>query len=240
MPRPPTPVLKPVTSWSFSRWSSYNECPQKFKFSALMRLPEPKGDALVRGDQIHKAAEAYIKGDAPKLAPELASFKDEFKRLRTKRRKSPDDVIVEDNWAFTHIWGPSRWDDWNGCWVRIKLDLAEVTKNEVLITDWKTGKFRPENSEQYMLQQELYGLGALLTFSHIPEVKVSARLAYTDAGVVYPDPPLSYTMADLPKLQKDWEKRVKPMFVDKKYAPKPNNNCRWCHFRKANNGPCQY
>lgn len=241
MPPVPQRPLRPVTSWSFSRWSGYTECPQKFKFSALMKLPEgPKGAALIRGDAIHKAAEAYIKGQVAKLDPELNLVKDELKRLRTKFKKKPEDLVVEDNWAFTHIWGPSRWDDWTNCWVRIKLDLAEVTGNRVEITDWKTGKFRDDNKESYMLQQELYGLGALLTFGHIPDLQVSARLVYTDHGITYPDPPVTYTMADLPKLKKDWEKRVKPMFNDKKYPPRPNNNCRFCHYRKANNGPCQY
>ena len=149
-------------------------------------------------------------------------------------------MIVEDNWAFTKNWGPSRWDDWNNCWLRVKLDVAERTDNKVVITDYKTGKYRPDNVGDYEEQGELYVTGALQVFSVIPDLEVSSRLVYLDAGRIYPETSLTYTINDLPKLKKNWEARVKPMFVDKKFAPKPNQFCKWCHFRSSNGGPCKF
>jgi len=54
-------------------------------------------------------------------------------------------------------------------------------------------------------------------------------------------------MADLPRLKKEWVARTKAMLNDKKFAPKPNRFCGFCHFRKDNvaqaitgGGRCQY
>ena len=233
---------RPLTSWSYSRFSLYQQCPYKFQQSVLLKKPEPKGDALIRGAAIHEEAEKYLKGEGRTVPASCKTFDKEFKRLRAKRKKNPAAVVVEDTWAFTNTWGPSRWDDWNNCWLRVKLDVAERDERNVEITDWKTGKFRPDNREDYVQQLRLYAVGALAVFAHIPDLRVSARLVYLDVGVVYPEPDAreEFTPTDLPALQRDWTKAVKPMFNDKKFAPKPNQWCRWCAFSKAQGGDCKF
>lgn len=239
---PPTKIpLKPVTSWSFSRYHDYKSCPAKFKFKHLLKLPEPQNEAMARGDAIHKLAEKYIKGEGRTLPPELKLLGDEFKMLRALYKKKLSGMVVEDNWSFTNEWHQTRWDDWVKCWVRIKLDCAHVLVDDVMVvTDWKSGKFRPDQNEAYLEQLELYALSALLLHPRIQQVK--PRLGYIDQGLFYPENPeeLVFTRADISRLKKLWEKRVKPMFVDKTFAPRPNNNCRWCHFRKSNGGPCKF
>jgi hypothetical protein len=205
-------------------------------------MKEPKSEAMERGNVIHKEAEGYVKGEGRALPKSLKLFDKEFKRLRGKFKKDPQSMVVEDNWAFTDKWGPSRWDDWKGCWVRIKLDLAEREGPVVSITDYKTGKFREDNRNQYMEQQELYGLAALLKFGQIPDLKVTVRLLYLDHGITYPpvEAPVEFAQKDLKPLQKDWMRRVTPMLKDTTFAPRPNRFCGWCHFRKDNGGPCKF
>lgn len=242
----PTAATKPVKSWSFSRWGSYDACPLKFKLTALDKLPEPKGAALERGAAIHDLASGFLKGTIAKLPPELANRAEEFKRLRARVKKAPKDVVVEDTWAFRQDWAATTWDDWDGCWVRIKLDVAEVVKDRdglVLdVTDWKTGKYRPDDLDDYLLQLGLYGLGGLLTFlPRYPTIRVRPRLVYLDHDVIHDTGHdgrrLEFSAADVPRLKKEWEVRVKPMFVDKTFAPKPNQWCRTCWFRKDNPAP---
>jgi hypothetical protein len=197
---------------------------------------------MARGALIHTIAEQYIKGVLPaKIPPELKAFAADFKELRAMYKKIAYSMVVEDNWAFTKGWDETAWNDWVGCWVRIKLDCAFHFDGTTLrVRDWKTGKFREEKNEEYLEQLELYALSALLLHEHIQEVRPD--LVYLDVGVVYPpaDAPLVYTRADIPRLKKLWEKRVKPMLTDTVFAPRPNNLCKWCHFRKDNGGPCQY
>lgn len=245
MPNPAAAKFKLPTAWSFSRYSVYKLCPAKFKYSVLLKLPEPKGAALERGGAIHKLAEDYIKGKLPRLPNELATFAAEFKQLKALHKKKLSGLVVEDNWAFTNKWAPTEWDNWIECWVRIKLDCAHHTdETTMVVKDWKTGKLRPELHEEYLEQIELYALAALLLHEWLERVRI--ELCYLDLGVVYPDPEdpkagsAEYVRADIPRLKKLWEKRVAPMFKDRIFAPRPNQWCRTCHYRAANGGPCKY
>lgn len=237
--------IKQITSWSFSRYSTYKQCPLKLKLSAIDRIREPGNEAMQRGDAIHKLVEKYIKGAGRTMPPELKLFADEMKKLRIQYRKKINGMVVEDNWAFTKDWDETQYDDWIHCWLRIKLDCAHHEDDETLIvTDWKTGKFRIEMNEEYVEQLELYALAALLLHEHIQQVK--PRLAYLDLGITYPEAgkELVFTRADIPRLKKLWEKRAKPMLNDKTFAPRPNDKCRWCFYRASNKaaggGQCKY
>jgi CRISPR/Cas system-associated exonuclease Cas4 (RecB family) len=240
--------IKPITAWSFSRYSTYKQCPLKLKLSAIDKINEPPNEPMARGARIHNLAEDFIKGKVPKLAPELKLFDKEFKRLRTMFKKISQSMVVEDNWAFTKDWDETSWDNWTACWVRIKLDCAHhESYTTLVVTDWKTGKFRAEMNEEYVEQLELYALSALLLHEHVEEVR--PRLAYTDLGKIYPngtdEPELVYTRADIPRLKKLWEKRVKPMMNDTIFAPRPNSKCKWCFYGQAGKvkggpGICKY
>lgn len=237
--------IKQVTSWSFSRYSLYKMCPLKLKLSAIDRIREPSNDAMTRGAEIHTKAEKYIKGEGRILPKELGLFKEEFKKLRGLYNKVPNSIVVEDNWSFTKGWTKTAWDDWVNCWLRVKLDCAHQENGGVMvITDWKTGKFRPELNDEYIEQLELYALAALLLHDHINQVK--PRLAYLDLGLIYPGPEIElvFTRKDVPKLKKLWEKRTKAMMNDKQFAPRPNDKCRWCFYRASNKaaggGQCKF
>jgi PD-(D/E)XK nuclease superfamily len=239
-----------ITSWSFSRWSTYggeDGCPYRAKLLYVDKLKEPKAAPLERGAAIHDLATDYIKGVSGRLPKELSIRSDEFRRLRAARRKDPATTIVEETWARTKSWGPSAWNDWDGCWVRIKLDVAEFDpRTSVLdVTDWKTGKYRPEKLTDYLLQLSLYGLGGLLEFlPKAPSLTVRPRLVYLDVDAIHDTGAdgkrLEYTAADLRALKREWEARVRPMMNDRRFAPRPGRYCARCHFRRSNGGPCRY
>jgi RecB family exonuclease len=237
--------IKQLTSWSFSRYSDYKQCPLKAKLKHIDKISEPPNQAMARGAAIHQLAEDFIKGKIARLPPELKAFADDFKKFKAQYKKKISGMVVEDNWSFTKDWTETQWNNWAECWVRIKLDCAHHEDQETLVvTDWKTGKFRVEMNEEYVEQLELYALSALLLHEHIQQVK--PRLAYLDADTVYPEPgqELVFTRADIPKLKKLWEKRTKAMMSDKLFAPRPNDKCKWCFYRSSNKaaggGQCKY
>lgn len=240
----PAPYKPQITFWSFSRYSLYRQCPRKAKLVFIDKHKEPSNEAMARGNDIHKMAEDFIKGTIIKLPAELKKFAAEFKKLRTLYKRKTSRMMVEDTWAFTRGWTETVWNDWVGCWVRIKLDCGHWESEDVLvITDWKTGKYKEDSHAEYLEQLELYALGALLMFPHLETVK--PRLVYTDLGIVYPpaEEQLEYTRADLPRLKKEWEKRVKPMLTDTKFAPRPSYLCRYCIFSASHpskTGLCKF
>lgn len=228
---------KPLVSWSFSRYSDYKKCPLFFKLKHLDKIAEPGNAAMARGSAIHTLAEEYLKGKLVKLPPELKLFAPEFKELRAVYKKRLSGMVVEDTWAFTNTWNKTLWNDWVGCWVRIKLDCSHIIGGPggklMVVRDWKTGKFRDDKNEEYVEQLELYALAALILHPYLEEVR--PELDYLDAGVIYPpaDKPLIFTQADVPRLKKLWAARVKPMFVDKRFAPRPNSLCRFCFYGQS-------
>ena len=214
-----------ITSWSYSRYALYEECPAKAKYKFIDKLPEPGSPAMERGNAIHKLAEDYTKGLIKKLPPELAKFKDEFAELRKSK------PVVEETWAFTQDWKQTQWNDWAGCKVRIKVDAACKDGKTLYIIDHKTGKLR----DGYDAQLSLYAAAGFLVY---PDVKtISTMMWFLDSGDVVDK---EYTADQGDKLLKEWEKRTQPMLNDKRFAPKPGNACRWCPFSKSKGGPCKF
>lgn len=234
---------KQFTSWSFSRYSLYRQCPFRAKLQNLDKIQEPKTPALVNGAEVHEQAEHYLKGSIRTLPASLAYFRDLFMTLR-KQYKAGKNITVEATWAFTKNWAVTRWDDWTGCWLRIKTDVTYFEKDMTTlhILDWKTGRFRESMAVEYEEQLDLYALGALLMYPRA-EV-VIPRLVYLDAGLSYPVVPKRYGQNDLPRLQKAWEKKTKAMLNDTKFTPRPNDKCVWCFYRASNRanggGQCKY
>lgn len=227
---------KKITSWSYSRHGTYEQCPLKAKLTIIEKRKEPKSEAMARGAEIHDLAQAYLEGKKRAVPAPLKLWSDEFKRLRGFAKAGKAEI--EQMWGFDKDWQACAWDDWANCWVRIKTDFSHWEDPEtVMVTDFKTGKYRTDNIDQYTTQLELYALGALLRFQ-APQVKT--RLMYLDTGDLFTGDERVYTQKDVKGLKTAWNKRVRPMLNDTKFAPKPNRFCNFCWFRKANNGPCQY
>lgn len=229
------------TSWSFTRYNDYKQCPLKAKLKHLDKIEEPPNDAMARGGDIGRLAELFIKGGIKpaKMPLELQKFKAEFLELAAMFKKTPKRMVIEDSWAMTHDWKPTTWDDWDGCAVRVKIDAGHLTSpTKMKVIDWKTGKFRAERREEYIEQLELYALGAFVLNPALEEVE--AFLCYLDIGVTFPEPKsddakrLTFKRADMPKLKKTWDKRTRAMLFDKSFTPRPNDKCRYCHYRKDN------
>lgn len=227
------------TSWSFSRFNDYKQCPRKAKLKHLDKISEPPNDAMARGADIGRLAELFIKGGIKKMPAELVKFKEVFEQLKLMYKKTPKRMVIEDSWAMTKTWGPSTWNDWDNCAVRVKIDAGHMdTPTSMVIRDWKTGKYRAEKREEYVEQLELYALSALVLNPQLE--KVEAFLCYLDVGLTFPEPKsedakrLTFTRADMPMLKKTWDKRTRAMLFDQSFAPRPNDKCRWCHYRKEN------
>ena len=233
-----------IKAWSFSRYNTYKQCPLKAKLQFIDKIVAPPSEPMARGSKIHDIAEQYLTLPARRLVPdELIMFANLFRTLRKKARQISTTMIVEEMWCFRKDWTETHTKDYSGCWLRVKLDTAWFEDKETMIVnDWKTGKYRPDNQGDYMEQLELYALAALLKFPEVEVVK--PRLSYIDHGITYPDVPIQYTREGLPVLQEMWEERTEPMLNDTDFSPRPNMFCNWCHYRKSNKadggGQCKF
>lgn len=235
---------KQITSWSYSRWNLWDQCGYKAKLKFIEKRLEPGSAAMDHGNEVHKGIETYLKGLVSRVHKDWNPnvFGALLRDLRKQRKKDPASVFIEDTWAFRDDWSETTWDDWNGCWLRVKIDCAVVMRDgdHVLVTirDWKTGRFRKNDELGYATQLDLYALSALMKYRDAKTITVTPSLVYIDEGVEHS--PRTYTKDDLKALKKEWETRVKPMLKDTKFPPKPNRWCNFCHFRAQNNGPCKF
>lgn len=218
-------VLQKITAWSYSRYRDYVQCPAKAGYKHVQKLKEPGNAAMERGLQIHKLAEQYAGGQLKALPAELVKFKTAFNRLK---KSSPQ---CEQDWAFNEDWGRVGWFD-PDVWLRVKVDAAcNISPGVYGIIDHKTGKVYDDYDET----MELYAMAGFLIFRDAQTIET--MLWFLDVG---DEVCKTYTRDQLPALQADWKKKTKAMLSDTRFAPKPNNKCQWCHFRKSNGGPCKF
>lgn len=235
-----------VTAWSYSRYADYELCPLRFKLKHIDRLPDPGSAAMVRGSDIHKEGENYLKlpagrgGKAPATVPSTyAHFKTEMAELHSL---SP---MVEQQWGFTATWEPTSWFG-KETWLRVVCDVAVYYDDDTLdIIDFKTGRKYTTNEDQI----ELFSMGG---FARFPEVNhVTARLWYLDIadgpsdGDPHEDSTANttireYTRDEFDEAKLKWEDKIQPMFVDTKFPPRANEKCKWCPYSKSKGGPCKF
>lgn len=229
-----------VKAWSYSRYADYKQCPARFKYKHIDRLPDPGSPAMQRGSDIHREGERYLKAGRKAAPPKTYThFKDEMKQLVGLN------PMVEQQWGFTRDWTPTGWFD-RDTWLRIICDVTVLYDDGTAdLIDFKTGRKYDTNEEQI----ELFSMSGFMMW---PEVNhVTARLWYLDV----PDGPndgdphsdstanttiREYTRDQFDKARKSWEKRIQPMFNDTRFAPRPNEKCKWCAYSKAKGGPCKF
>lgn len=225
MPIKPPPKF---TAWSYSRLGDYEQCPLRAKLKHIDRIKEPGSAAMDRGAKIHEQAAQYMRGELSKLPTELGLFKKEFNQAR----KHAETLIIEEQWALTSAWQPCGWFD-STAWLRMVLDLAyQPARGLLRIIDYKTGRVRGVEQKP---QLSLYALGGFLL---IPDLlRVEVELWYLDHGEVVRDTFLHSTIGEL---KKQWQKKSRPLFADKIFAPRPGDKCRWCHYGQGKAGLCKF
>jgi hypothetical protein len=227
-----------IDAWSYSRWETYDKCPQLAKYKFVDKLQEPKTVALQNGIDVHKDIEQYLVGekDEPStpLKPKVREYYDNLRLT---------EVYVENQFAFDSEWRKTGWFDKGdrGAWCRVAMDAfvpAEDEEGSTLVVDHKTGGYKNgelRDPNKYDLQMNLYGVAALILVPFAD--KVVTELVFVDGETVIRD---EFDRKRLETMKKDWNRRVQPMLNDTVFSPKPGDACRWCHFRKSNGGPCKY
>lgn len=225
-----------IDAWSYSRWNDYKQCPFRFKLKYINKMQTAGSPAMGRGNLVHKKAEDYILktgtfAKGKKLPDEFQHFKAELEHLRGIG------AMAEMPWGFRRDWSWTGQPNWFGreVWFRMKADAAVTYEDKTgLVGDWKTGRKYPDHEEQ----GRIFGAVSLMRFPEWTEVDV--RFWYTDQKPGENEEQWTYTAKDGELIRKEWEKKVQPMFNDKRFAPTPNDKCKWCDFSKAKGGPCKF
>lgn len=241
-----------IKAGSYTRLSNYEECPRRAQLSYVDRIPEPdRGEPHARcpknlvtgerewhndrGTRIHESADTYIRGMSNEYCPELKDFDEELKDLRQAYKDSK--VYTEQMWCFKDDWSVTHNRDWDGIWIRVKLDIflaVEGTRDEPIVAcaaDIKTGK-KFGNEVKHAEQMQLYPVACFMKYPTLE--KVHAELWYTDHDHIEP---VIYTRAQAMRLVKNWNKRMDVMISDVVFKANPNQeSCKYCPYKLEEHG----
>lgn len=229
-----------LTSWSYSRYQTYSQCPLKARYKYIDKLSTETGVAAQRGTDIHALGEKYLMAKrTPKNTPkEFGEFQQDLKELREIGATPEHEMVFKSDWKTCTGWVSKD------AWLRLKIDALALDKGskpkEAYVVDFKTGKIRAEHESQV-------GFYALNVFLTSPTVEVvTGGLWYLDhpkKGTTKLQNPSHYAYGrdeDFKPLKEMWEANIVPMLNDTIYPAKPNFFCPWCDFGKANGGPCAF
>jgi len=216
-------VTEQPIALSFTRLSTFEQCPLKFEYLYVSRSVVDEGSVHSHfGDRVHASLEAYGKsGDPTLLTDETGGFKGLVDTIRAQ----PGEKFWEYQMALDENRRPC---DWFSKEARLRgiADVLVLQGDRAVCLDWKTGKVKPNSSQ--------LALFACIVFRHFPEInEVVASFVWLKHGQVTNR---TFTRGEaLLSLWPDFEQRFGAVHGAVKlgyFKPKPGPMCMWCPARK--------
>lgn len=159
------------TRISVSMLNNFFECSRKWYFRNFLRLPEPKTNSLSLGSAVHNALEYIIKEN--KL-PNETNIQDKIKESLEKdgvidskelNKLIKEGLVITMNWVAGYYKNLSkdrtaerdisfRDPKFPNLVMYGKIDLTERFDNEIIVTDFKTGKSKTKNEIEKLDQEQ--------------------------------------------------------------------------------------
>lgn len=138
---------------------------------------------------------------------------------------------MEPDWSFRADWTQTIFNDWKGCWLRMKVDACySVDKGVLTVLDWKTGRNSAAYSDGYLAQLELYCLSGLIIKPHID--RAVSYLVYVDDGAIEPLKGVRVERKDVEMLKEKWTQRANKLLNATSFPKVPGSQCRYCQFKE--------
>ena len=200
--------------------NTYLTCPQKWKFQYIDKRKSKPSPAMWRGIKIHKQIENFYNNDKAdtSLIPNFLKF--EERRLekcpKDKKYLKPiaQELAVKD-------------EDLR---IRGFIDAVYLNPKDdgVIIIDWKSGKYRPNNFSDYRFELAVYAELYRLQTGITPKYW---GIYFVDADKLFFEEVKSISV----KAMYNKVKKVRDGIESQDYQCKPGILCRWCDF----NGECE-
>lgn len=202
--------------WSYSSIGLYTQCPHKYyRLKVAKDIKEPKSEAMLYGEQVHKAAELYIANNTP--VPESFTF---MQPALDKLKEKDGEKFCELKMGLTRALHACKFFD-PSVWYRGIADLVIVNENKAWVVDYKTAK-----TSKYADLKQLE-LMALSVFKHFPKVeKVKSGALFVVANDFVKE---DYSRHDEDMMWRRWfdeTHRLEQAYKLNVWNPKPNFTCR--------------
>lgn len=222
---------------SHSRLSDFNQCPLKFKLKYLDKAKnfeikqEDKSIHLIRGDNVHKALEAYLvkrkAGESdikPSSLPEVEQTRPLIERYI--QMFGIENVHPEAQISINSDWKRVEWFD-KSSYYRAIMDLIAYAGGIALIGDYKTGRFKDYAPANGYGQLEL---SSAIALSILPVKEVKTIYFYVDHKKTIQK---HYTEADKSRLIDHFSAEHLKVNSEKNFDPCKNEYCTYCEATKS-------
>jgi RecB family exonuclease len=210
--------MSKAAPWSFSRIKAFEQCPKQFYHEKVLKqYPFIQTDAMIYGNQFHKACEDYI-GKGEPIPERFMYIKDALDKLNQRKGVK----ICEQRLGVTANLEPCSFGARN-VWFRGIVDLAILDEDSGIgwIIDYKTGK-----SAKYADKGQLE-LMALAIFAHYPKItSIRAGLLFVVANKLVKE---TYEVVDRANLWEKWASNYATMekaFEADVWNPRPSGLCK--------------
>ena len=219
--------------WSWSRLSTYDECPKEYWYHYVEGMPgfRPPSTSADRGKALHSQGENYLLGKIKIYPPEFQKVSTHLMNLKAR------EAMPEMKMAANDKWEAIDYED-KSAYFRGIIDVHYVDETEgpegylktVHIEDFKTGQVYDSHPKQ----MEAY---VSLCASEYPEAnRFITRLIYIDLGVITPQKVTERERIKPIRLLLDG--RIKNAEEDTIFPTRAGSHCKWCDYSQRHGGPC--
>lgn len=245
--------MSPPRTLSPSKVAAFTQCALKFRYTAIDKLPEPPSEAATKGTLVHTALERLFTLDPHERTREAARVcldqaiewirpDDEFTGLEldaaTEDAFFADAAVLVDNYLAMEdpttirpigieiMLEVAR----NGYALRGIIDRLELgPDDELIVTDYKTGRAPPERFAQRRMDGvKLYASMCTDLLGRRPD-KVQL-LFLRDRTVIEAAPSTQELNGMNRRVDAIWHAVERSCATDD-FRPKPSKLCDWCSFK---------
>ena len=221
---------------SYSRLSTYMQCPHKFKRQYITKdypYPDEENFFFIKGSKIHKQLENYVQC---KLNPTIIPLRYDgvvencFPMIDMIFNQGYT-IIPEQKLAVTKDFKKCEWFDKETAW-RAIVDLTCIKNDVALIIDWKSGKCRSYSDTN---TGQLH-LTASIIFS------IYKNINFIKTAYVY----VEHKQTDKRQFTREmyeqgllepFKRALITVNTDTEFKAKKNQYCKWCDINKAKECP---
>ena len=205
-------------TWSYSSITTFEKCPKQYYHLYVAKdiKQDPNQKHFLYGNEVHKAAEEYVRDGVP-----LPAKFNEFQTPLDMLKRIPGEKLCELKLGLTKDLEPCEFFGDN-VWWRGAIDLLILDKENktATIIDYKTGK------SQYADTRQL-GLLSIAVFKKFPEIeKIKAGLMFLVSKEIIKE---EYNNTRIDEMYTEWDRlilRMNTAYDSGVFNPIPNFACK--------------
>jgi PD-(D/E)XK nuclease superfamily len=209
---------------SYSSLKRYKECPARYYYSYIMKIPEESSAAMDRGTRLHSLCENYMRAGPDIPVPyDIRKIGIKLYQLRTVK------AVPEETWLLDADWNPT--EDIERAKLKAIIDVHWRDNDVLRLHDYKSGRPYPDHESQL----EFYSAVGLRRFEDARRAESSA--IYIDTG--FEGSSRSIIREMLPPVIERWQTLMDKLDGDGRFLPSAGGHCKWCPYRSDKGGECE-